>query len=125
MTLRRGGVNFYFSAGRYYRHGPSGYIAVAPPIGLRISVLPVGFVVLNELARTLYYYDGVYYAKSGNEYEVVEAPDEVVVKTLPEETSQVTIDGKEYYVYDSQIYSVVLTPDGKAFKLTGTLDLEN
>lgn len=122
VTINRGGVSLHFSGGRYYRRGPGGYVAVAPPIGLRIGVLPVGFVVLNTLAATYYYYDGVYYEKSGNEYEVVKAPDDVVVKTLPEETSQVTIDGKEYYVYDSQIYSVVLTPDGKAFKLTGTLE---
>ncbi|MFI3269305.1 MAG: DUF6515 family protein [Rikenellaceae bacterium] len=122
IVVKKGGISYYVSAGRYYRHDAGRYIAVAPPIGLRVSVLPVGYVALAGFATALYYYDGVYYQQSGSSYEVVDAPNEVTVSTLPVEADQVTIDGKEYYIYDGKIYSIVLTPDGKAFKVVGNLE---
>ncbi len=122
IVVKKGGISYYVSAGRYYRHDAGRYIAVAPPIGLRVSVLPVGYVALAGLATALYYYDGVYYQQSGSSYEVVEAPNEVTVSTLPIEADQVIIDGKDYYVYGGKIYSIVLTPDGKAFKVVGNLE---
>ncbi len=122
-VVKRNGINFYISNGKYYRRDANRYIAVAPPIGLRVSVLPVGFVMLTQFATALYYYDGVYYEKSGSAYQVVEAPDEVIVTSLPEETELVTIDDKTYYIYGGNVYSVVYTPDGKVFKLTGNLEM--
>ena len=57
-----------------------------------------------------------------NAYKVVEAPDNIIVYELPEETEQVEIDGKTFYEYDSTLYKVVTTPEGKGFKVVGNLE---
>ncbi len=123
ITINNKGVNFHASNGRYYRHDGGRYIAVAPPRGMRIRTLPIGYSIVRLLDATYYYYQGVYYAQSGKEYVVVNAPEDIIVATLPEETEQITYEGKDYYIYMSDIYAVVITPDGKAFKKVGELGI--
>ncbi len=123
ITISNKGVNLHLSNGRYYRQDAGRYIAVAPPRGMKIRALPAGYVALSMMGMAYYYYEGIYYQQSGKEYVVVNAPEDIVVSSLPEETEQVTYEGKDYYIYNNDIYSVVITPDGKAFKKVGELDI--
>ncbi|MFI3319424.1 MAG: DUF6515 family protein [Rikenellaceae bacterium] len=121
--VKHKGVNVYINNGRYYNLVNNRYIAVAPPVGIRVSKLPVGYSIVKFLGLSYFYYQGAYYRQNKTEYEVVAPPQDIIVSTLPEEADQITMDGKSYYLYDGYIYSIVNTPDGKAFKLTGQLDL--
>ncbi len=116
--------HFSYQNGRYYKHLRGKYILVSPPRGLRVKVLPVGFITIVIRGRNYYHYEGVYYRKNLelNEYEVVEAPEDIIVYTLPEDTEEVEIDGKIYYESYGTLYKVVVTPEGKAFKVVGELE---
>lgn len=120
-VVKKSGISYYFYNGRYYRKESNSYIVVTAPKGVKVTTLPVGYVTLSLLSKTYYYFEGTYYTKKSNQYEVVEAPEDIVVYTLPAEADLVVIDGSEYYIYDGCIYSIVVTPEGKAFKMTGYL----
>ncbi len=124
VVVKHNGINIHFHNGLFYRKEPDRYISIVAPIGLRISVLPVGYSLLRLIDRDYYYYEGTYYQEANNGYEVVEAPDDIIVSTLPEEAEQITVDGKEYYLYNGNLYSIVITPDGKAFKMSGQIEFE-
>jgi hypothetical protein len=108
VTLSLGGLFFYYADGLYYRHYNNTYIVTAPPVGLIVTTLPVGYTVFVLGGRTYYYYADVYYVwdtrRSG--YRVVEAPLDYstyqpgeIVDTLPDGARSVTIDGVQYYRY--------------------------
>ncbi len=86
-----------------------------------LFLLGIVFVPIN-LTVSYYYYEGIYYEKSGAEYVVVDAPQDVLVAHLPEDADEITVDGKRYFVYDNIVYSIVTTPDGKRFKVVGDLN---
>ncbi|MFI3322649.1 MAG: DUF6515 family protein [Rikenellaceae bacterium] len=117
------GGNLYHHNGKYYRKDVNRYVTVHPPVGLRVNTLPIGYKVLRFFDRLYYYSEGAYYANIGNQYEVVVPPDDIIVDSLPEETEIITIEGRDYYLYNGLVYSVVVTPDGKAFKLDGELEI--
>lgn len=123
-VIKYKGVDIYFYNGVFYRKELDKFICIAAPVGLKIKVLPEGYTVVEISGRNYFYYEGTYYLKSNNEYEVVDAPTDVIVSTLPEEAEHITIDGKDYYLYNGKIYSIVITPDGKAFKMTGEISLD-
>ncbi len=122
ITVKRSGVHYHCHAGLFYRHIDNRYIVVAPPIGLRIATLPVKATRIILTGRTYYYYGGTYYIKVKKEYEVVEAPKDIIVYSLPEEAEEIMIDGKRYFIYDNILYTIVHTPEGKGFKVTGKLE---
>jgi hypothetical protein len=70
------GSPFYYNAGVWYNHGPSGYVIVAAPIGARIVKLPASHTTVVVGGVTYYHYYGAYYRcdRDRNEYYVVEAP---------------------------------------------------
>lgn len=113
-----------YQKGKYYRNVRGGYVSVAPPRGLRISVLPIGHIQINIGSHRYYEYQGVYYKNvpGRNEYIVVDAPRDAIVYTLPEDAEKVYIDGKKYYESYGILYKVVTTPDGKAFKVVGEIE---
>ncbi len=120
-VVKNKGVEIHISNGLFYRLISGKYVSVKAPTGLRLKTLPLGYSLVSILDRAYYYYQGTYYVQANNEYEVVSAPEDIIVPTLPQEAEQITIEGKDYYIYDGLIYSVVLTPDGKAFHVTGEL----
>lgn len=123
VTIKRNGINFYFDNGYYYRRDADRYVMTPAPAGLRIKTLPIGHTILKLMNRAYYYYQGTYYIKSGLEYEVVDAPQDIIVYTLPAEAELIVIEGEKYYVYNGIIYSIVLTPEGKAFKMSGEIEM--
>ena len=108
ITLSLGGILFYYADGLYYRHHDGTYIVTAPPVGLIVTNLPVGYTVFVYSGRTYYYYADVYYIWDTryNGYRVVEAPLDYatyepgeIVDELPDGAYSVTINGVQYYRY--------------------------
>ena len=70
------GKNYYFHAGAWYNHSPSGYKLITAPIGARIKVLPAGYTVVVHSGIRYYHYYGAYYLYDADsrEYCVVDKP---------------------------------------------------
>lgn len=124
VVVNHNGVRLHYNSGLYYRYNRGRYIVVTPPIGIRIGVLPVGHTVIMIGGYRYYYYQGCYYTyiETTQEYEVIEAPQDAIVYTLPEDTEEVIIDGKTYFESNSVLYKVVVTPEGKAFQVVSVIE---
>ncbi len=73
------GLMFLYRNGFFYRHTPTGYVVVPPPVGVVLPALPPGCsaVVVNGVP---YYSCGTtYYSTAPNGYVVTSAP---VVQTI-------------------------------------------
>jgi len=102
------GVRYMYHNGFYYRPYGSSYVVVAPPIGFRITTLPVGFVAFTLANAAYYYYAGAYYQRYNNEYVVVQPPLGALVQSIPEGGQQVVIDGNTFYIVDGIQYQAVM-----------------
>src|ERR1700685_3391818 len=73
----RGGDRYYFNGGVWYAPRGGGFVVVAPPMGLVISVLPPYYSTVWVGGVPYYYADNVYYTwqPDQNGYAVVNAPD--------------------------------------------------
>jgi hypothetical protein len=80
ITVRFGGVRYFFHGGVFYKRGPQGYVVVKAPIGAIVATLPVGFAAVVIAGLTYYYYAGVYYEQVPSGYVVVEPPPEAVIE---------------------------------------------
>lgn len=69
-----GSVSYRYYGGVFYKPCPSGFVVVAPPAGIRISLLPVGHTVVVVRGRPYYHYRGTYYVAAGRGYKVVATP---------------------------------------------------
>jgi hypothetical protein len=114
----------HFNAGRFFHYDDGRYLWIAPPFGIHLNVLPVGYIQFFIGQDPYYYNQGVYYVEDNEGYEVVEPPLNAIVTTLPEESEKVEIDGQTYYECYGTIYQIVRTPDGKAFQVVGRIDDE-
>ena len=116
--------NYAFYKGRYYKTLQGKHIVVAPPRGLRIKVLPVGFIRIALGPHHYYYYEGVYYrdVEETDEFEVVDAPIGAMVDEIPFDAEVVVYDGKVYYEYLDILYKKVETPEGDAYEIVGQLE---
>ena len=117
------GVRYRYVNGVYYKPVRNGYVVVAPPKGIRVSVLPKGYRRLAVAGSTHYYYYGTYYNKkidriSGASYYVVaQAPIGVKVDALPEGYEEVNIKGVQYYVLNGSYYKEIGSSDQLKYKL--------
>lgn len=74
---------------------------------------------------TYYYYYGTYYARSGDAYEVVDAPAGALVDGLPEGYKVVEKGGIEYYSWEGNYYREVETDEfsnGVGYELVNLSD---
>lgn len=119
------GVGRGFYGGGYYAHTPRYYAPryhyrpyfYGPPIGLRVAVLPYGFLTFNTGWGPYYYYDGTFYQPSYDQernesYKVSDPPMGVVIPNLPKGAKEVEIDGNTYYEKNGTLYQEV-QQDGK------------
>jgi len=88
------GVNYFWSRGIYYRRAPSGYVIIAPPLGIVVPTLPVGYVTLTVSGSSYFYYQDVYYQSIATGYEVVEKP----VQTVQIEPVEPAVVGDKFAV---------------------------
>ncbi|SDB50713.1 hypothetical protein SAMN03097699_1787 [Flavobacteriaceae bacterium MAR_2010_188] len=125
VVITHGSIRNHYHAGVYYRYNSGRYIVVTPPLGIRINVLPIGYTQLFIGGITYYHYEGCYYIKTDHgQYETVKDPQaqDAVVFTLPEDTEEITIDGKVYHASNGTLYKVVVTPEGKGFKAVSIIE---
>ncbi len=81
------GVNYYFSAGVWYRHSGTRFVVVVPPVGLVVPFLPPYYATVWVGGVPYYYAGGVYYAwdPPASGYVVTEPPQEAeIVEESPE-----------------------------------------
>lgn len=94
-----GGHRYYFANGFWYRPHRSRYIAIAPPIGLRVSFLPWGFRTVLAGGATFFVLNDIWYQHIGADYIVVvppaNAPPVPAAPVLP------SSEGTEVYLYPS------------------------
>jgi hypothetical protein len=86
----------------YYRHRPYGSVHHS---------LPAGFFALSVAGAAFFYHSGLYYRQTPAGYVVVQAPFGARVRVLPEECTDVYIDGRRYYDCDEVFYE----PDGDEY----------
>ena len=106
--INYGGNYYHFNNGLFYRPSRGGFVVAAPPFGLRIGILPRGFLSFTIGGLPYYYYCGTYYIHRGGEYEVVAPPLGAVVESLPPGYDKLTIRGETYYIADGVQYRPIL-----------------
>jgi len=120
-----GGPRYYYRPPlRYYRAYPRPFYPCYYPFGLRVSVLPYGFVTLGTAWGPYFYYDGVFYRAMDNhekkrEYEVAEPPVGADVPFLPSGAREVVIDGNTYYEYKGTYYQEVIRQNERRYAIVG------
>jgi hypothetical protein len=100
----RGRDRFYFSGGIWYAPRGPGFVVVAPPPGLVISVLPPYYSTVWLGGVPYYYADNVYYTwqPDQNGYAVVDAPDNADAPTAPPEAAPGAPDNLMIYPKNGQ-----------------------
>ena len=98
-AIRYGKMDYFFHGGHYYRRGPSGFLIVAPPVGIIISTLPTGYVAVNVGEIGYFYYQDVYYRQVPTGYLVVEKP----LPTTTIETAEQATVGDKVTVFVDQL----------------------
>lgn len=128
------GVRYHYHAGVYYKPYGNKYVVVRPPVGLFVSVLPVGYTTVTFGNVPYFVAGGVYYVRrSPNQYEVVEAPQKIEnqhsnelsasnVSSLPPGTQQVIINDKRYYKVNDTYYEKLISENGaESFVIVGNV----
>ena len=88
-------------------------MVTAPPIGIRVNVLPPNPFRVRLSGRAYFYYYGTFYTSlpSGG-YEVVSPPLGARVDALPDGYEVFELEGLVYYRLDETYYKAVLEPNG-------------
>lgn len=123
-SVKYGGVTFHVDNGKYYKYTNSRYVPVAPPKGLRVTVIPPHSIAFR-LNNILYHCcAGVIYREiASNQYEVVEPTSGMIVPELPEvNVRKVNIDGKIYFEFDNILYKQIPTATGLQYEIVGSLE---
>ncbi len=111
--IRHGQYSYHYYDGILYRPINSSYLIVAPPVGLRVSLLPVKAYHFLHGGRNYFYYYGTFYiSHSDGDYEVVEAPLGARVDALPNGYELFELDGEVYYRLDDTYYKALPQDDG-------------
>lgn len=74
ISLLVGGLTHLYCEGLFYRHTPSGYVVVQPPIGALVPALPPGYTLMLVNNRPYYVYGYTYYDVTPAGYMVVNPP---------------------------------------------------
>ncbi len=122
VSIGFGGIHYRYYGGYFYRPFGSYFRIVAPPVGIRIAILPPGYRRIYVGDYPYYYYNGTFYEPGGsNEYRVVNPPLGARVPQLPKDAHVMVIDGKKYYELDGTYYKEEITPDNEIwYTVVGT-----
>jgi hypothetical protein len=113
LAIKFGGVGYRFHAGVWYRPLGNKWIVTCPSNGIRVRNLPVGHRRVLVGANVYYYYYGTYYIQQNQEYEVVRAPYNAEIGSLPDGYNVVNVNGVEYYELDNIYYMPSLDQRGE------------
>lgn len=114
--------NYYYDSGNYYRRYNNNYVKIAPPSGLRVKVLPRGYISISINNRKYFYFEGVYYSPSNNGYIIETPPVGTIVYALPADYEKVEINGEIYYEYNGILYERIRYNGERAYEVVGYLD---
>lgn len=123
LRLVYGGLSYFYYAGVYYTVYGDGYIAVVPPTGMRIAVLPVGYTRIVVGPQVYFYHSGVYYTETQSDdsetsYEITKPPVGAVITEIPEDAEEVVIDEDTLYIHNDIFYKKVILETGEtAYKV--------
>jgi len=113
-TINYGGFGYRYNNGIFYRPYNNQFMVIAPPIGIHINILPVGYRRIIVHDHPYYYYNGTYYDSDGaDDYSVVSPPVGAVVESIPDGFETVVIDGETYYTVDGAQYKPVVQDNGE------------
>ena len=110
---------YYYNSGIYYRYYNNNYVRIAPPFGLRISILPAGYVNITMGNQMYYYYEGAYYTGYPDNYVVVTPPMGAIVAALPVNYERVNVNGAIFYEYNRTLYQKVFINGQPAYQVAG------
>lgn len=113
LTINFGGYGYRYNNGIFYRPYNNVYTVCAPPIGIHINVLPIGYRRIYVNDYPYYYYNGTYYDYRDNNYTVVSPPVGAIVESIPDGYETVVIDGETYYTVDGAQYKPVVQDNGE------------
>ena len=113
FSISFGGFSYRYWDGVFYRPYNNLFTVCAPPVGIYINILPVGFRRIYVRNYPYYYYNGTYYDQRGSNYYVVSPPLGAIVESLPDGYETVVIDGETYYVVDGAQYKPVVVENGE------------
>lgn len=126
-TVPRSSRHVYYNSVRYshhngvfYRSSGSAFVTVLPPVGLRLSILPVGFSRRAVNSRNYYYCSGAYYRDfNGGGYEVVQDPYNtnynnatVGLDVLPNNYQVVESNGQVLFLSNGLYYQAISQGNG-------------
>ncbi|MEN6618324.1 MAG: DUF6515 family protein [Rikenellaceae bacterium] len=114
---------YYYHGGVYYTSRNGVYIRIAPPIGIRVAVLPSDYLRLVIGPSVFFYVEGTFYVASEttSEYTVVAPPVGAIVYKLPESAAEIEINGKPFMECNGVIYKSVYV-EKRAYEVVGTLE---
>lgn len=115
------GVSYRFYGGYYYRPYGSYWRPAYPPVGLRVSFLPFGYIPMYVGPSLYYYNNGAYYRRyDDNNYEVVDPPMGATLSSLPQGAKRVTVNGEEFYELNGIYYKETTSGKGqRVYIVTG------
>src|SRR5690606_6521169 len=112
------GQTYFYNNGHYFIYNGGRYLLVTPPLKLKVKDLPAD---KEQVGDTNYYSRGIFYKKTGSEYEVIAHPQGAIVYNLPIFTDVVTVGDEAYYEYLGVLYKRVFVNDNQAFEVVGEL----
>lgn len=113
FSISFGGIGYRYWDGVFYRPYNNLFTVIAPPIGIYIDVLPVGYRTVYVRDYPYYYYNGTYYDQRQSHYYVVSPPVGAVVESLPAGYETVVIDGETFYTADGAQYKPAIQQNGE------------
>jgi hypothetical protein len=132
ISINFGGYPYWYDRGCFYGYYDDYYVPVFAPVGIHVTVLPVGYRRIYVGPSPYYYYfEGVYYRNyqdRDNEYEVVDAPMGAVISVLPKGATAAVVNGEKFYEFNGTYYKegandkneVVYTVVGKNGNINNT-----
>ncbi len=113
QTIYFGGFGYRYCDGIFYQPFNSAFRVIAPPFGIRITILPFGYRSIFVNDYPYYYYNGTYYDDYEDGYRVVAPPVGAIVESIPDGYETITIDGETYYKVDNVQYKPVVQENGE------------
>ncbi len=123
VTMQFKGANIYKDGYKYYKKVDSKFVVIAPPIGLRVSIIPAIHTIFKFNNINYYCSEGVIYkATEDDQFEVVQPEVGMIVPELPEvNVREVNIDGTIYFEFEGLLYKQIPTESGLQYKVSGSL----
>jgi hypothetical protein len=131
ISITFGGNPYYYHGGNFYRPFGTYFQMTLPPVGIRIGILPIGYVPIYLGPEEYYFYNGIYYRRfDDRNYEVVNAPIGAQVVALPRGAKSVIVNGEKFYEFNGTYYKedadskgrVIYTVVGKNGEIDNTAD---